>query len=136
MNGHVFQCSEEQTDRMQFKNTKEALQAYVKKTLQHPEDMAPLFATTMATPTLTMPMEPGPNPSRTDKMIYGEKVKQFVKRESFLEGNMSTVHGSRCGLGPVQQGHEGQGQVSEGLPNQDRCKRLPMAFGIHQGCNP
>jgi len=32
MNGNVFQCSEEQNNRMQFKNTKDALQEYVKNT--------------------------------------------------------------------------------------------------------
>jgi hypothetical protein len=92
MNGNVFQCSEEQNNRMQFKNTKDALQEYVKKHLKHAEDLAPLFALTMATPKLTMPTEPGTNPSRTEEMIYTEKVKQFVKRETTLEGNLATIH--------------------------------------------
>ena len=76
MNGHVFQCPEEQTDRMQFKNTKDALQAYVKKLLNFPEDMAPLFGLTITAPTVAMPVEPGPNPNRTQETIYTEKVKQ------------------------------------------------------------
>ena len=52
MNGHVFQCSKEQSDRVQFKNTKETLQAYVKTNLKHAEDLAPLFALTMLEPKL------------------------------------------------------------------------------------
>jgi hypothetical protein len=69
MNGHVFQCSEEQSDRLQFKNTKEDLQAYVKTNLKYAEDLAPLFALTVLEPELTMPQEPGPNPSRTGETI-------------------------------------------------------------------
>ena len=93
MNGHVFQCSEEQKDRMQFKNTRDALQSYTKKTLKHAEDLAPLFALTMSAPTIGLPSEPaGPNPTRTEELIYTEKVKQFIKRESTLQGNLATIH--------------------------------------------
>ena len=74
MNGHVFQCSEEQTDRLQYKTTLEALQSHVKKSLKYPEDMAPLFALTMSEPVIEMPQEPGANPSRTEDMIYMEQV--------------------------------------------------------------
>jgi hypothetical protein len=76
---------------MQFKNTKEALQAYVKTNLKHAEDLAPLFALAMSEPELTMPQEPGPNPSRTAEMIHIEKVKQFLKRKSTLVSNMATI---------------------------------------------
>ena len=92
MNGHIFQCSEEQTDRMQFKNTKDALYAYVKTKLERPDDMAALFAFTMAVPTIAMPPESGPNPNRSEEMVYREKAKQYVKRESILGGNMAYVH--------------------------------------------
>jgi hypothetical protein len=37
---------------MQFKNTREALQAYVKTKLKQAEDLAPLFALTMLEPEL------------------------------------------------------------------------------------
>ena len=79
MNGNFFPCSEEQNNRMQFKNTKDALQAYEKK-LKHAEDLAHLFALTMAAPKLTMPTEPGMNPSQTREMIYTKKVKQYLRR--------------------------------------------------------
>lgn len=77
---------------MQFKNTKDALQAYVKKLPNFPEDMAPLFGLTITTPAVTMPAEPGPNPSRTQETIYNEKIKQYVRRESVLASNQATIH--------------------------------------------
>jgi hypothetical protein len=92
MNGHVFQCSEEQTDRLQYRTTLEALQSYVKKSLKYPEDLAPLFALTMTEPVIDMPQEPGANPSRTEDMIYTEQVKQYVKRESMLTSNKAATH--------------------------------------------
>ena len=89
----TYFSSEEQSNRMQCKNTKEAFQAYVKTNLKHAEDLAPcLFALTISAPELMMPQEPGPNPSRTAEMIYTEKVKQYVKRESTLVSNMATIH--------------------------------------------
>ena len=92
MNGHVFQCYEEQTDRLQYQTTLEALQSHVKKSLKYPEDLAPLFALTMAEPVADMPQEPGANPSQTEDMIYTEQVKQYVKRASLLTSNKAATH--------------------------------------------
>ena len=92
MHGNVFECYEEQTDRRQYAKTLEALESHAKKTSKFAEDLAPLFAETIAEPTLIMPDDPGPNPSRAADMIYGEKVKQYVKKESTLLGNMATLH--------------------------------------------
>ena len=92
MNGNVFECYEEQTDRQQYAKTLEALESNAKKTLKFAEDLAPLFAETMTEPTLTLPDDPGANPSRAADMIYAEKVKQYVKKESTLLSNMATLH--------------------------------------------
>ena len=92
MNGNVFECYNKQTDRRQNAKTLEALEAHVKKTLKFAEDLAALFGETMAEPTLTLPDDPGENPTRVADMIYSEKVKQYVKRESTLLSNMATVH--------------------------------------------
>jgi hypothetical protein len=92
MNGQVFQCYEAQTDRRQYAKTLEALEAHVKKALKFAEDLAPLFAETMSEPAIAMLDDPGPNPGRAHNMIYAEKVKQYVKRESTLLSNMATVH--------------------------------------------
>ena len=40
MNGHVFECYDEQTDRRQFARTSEELHGYVKKNLKFYEDIA------------------------------------------------------------------------------------------------
>jgi len=59
MIGQVFQRSEEQTDRMQFKNTKDELQAYVKKHRKNVVESAPLFALYMSMPQVTMATDQG-----------------------------------------------------------------------------
>ena len=92
MNGHVFQCSEEQTDQLQYKTTLEALQSHVKKSLKYPRDLALLFALTMAEPVIGMPQKPGVNPRQTEEMIYMEQVKQYVKHESQLACNKAATH--------------------------------------------
>ena len=43
MNGNVFECYNEQTDRRQCAKTVEALGNYIKKMLKFSEDLAPLF---------------------------------------------------------------------------------------------
>jgi hypothetical protein len=94
MNGNVFECYEEQTDRRQYAKTLEALESHAKKTLKFAKDLAPLFAETMTEPTLTLPDDPGANPSRAADMIYAEKVKILRK-----EGKHTTQqHGHVCNL--------------------------------------
>ena len=44
MNGNVFECHDEQTDRRQFAKTLDALQGYAKKNLKFYEDLKPLCA--------------------------------------------------------------------------------------------
>ena len=92
MNGHVFQTSEEQPNRMQHKTSVEALESYVKKHLKFAEDLAPLFAFTMDEPEIEMPVEPRANPSRTEDMIYAEQIKQYVKQQAALTSNLAATH--------------------------------------------
>jgi hypothetical protein len=72
MNGHVFQTSEEQPNRVQFKRTMEALEAYAKTKLTFAEDLAPLFATTMGIPVVAMPADVDANATATMIMIQQE----------------------------------------------------------------
>jgi hypothetical protein len=74
MNGHVFQTSEEQPNRVQFKRTMEALEAYAKTKLTFADDLAPLFAFTMGEPEVAMPADIGPNATATMTMIHQERV--------------------------------------------------------------
>ena len=86
MAGKVFQCYEEQTDRMQYTKTMEALETHMKKTMTYPEDLAPLFALTMAEPTLAAPAEPGDDATRTQEVHYAEKFKAICWRSTPQSG--------------------------------------------------
>ena len=92
MNGQVFECYEEQSDRRQYSRTLEALEGYVKKSLKYSEDLATLFADKMEAPTVSMPMDPGKDPSKTAEMIWAEEVKEYVKRTRTLRSNLATIH--------------------------------------------
>ena len=75
MNGNVFECYEEQSDRRQYAKTLEVLDRYVRKTLKYSEDLAPLFADTMAVPMVDMPDDLDDDAGLTMKMIFAEEVK-------------------------------------------------------------
>ena len=92
MNGHVFECYDEQSDRRLYAKMLEALEAHVKKVLKFPEDLAPLFAETMEAPALVKPAEPEQDAGRFAETIYLERMKQFWRPESELLGNMATMH--------------------------------------------
>ena len=70
----------------------EALEGYVKKSLKYSEDLATLFADKMEAPTVSMPMDPGKDPSKTAEMIWAEEVKEYVKRTRTLRSNLATIH--------------------------------------------
>ncbi len=61
MNGHVFECHEEQIDPRQYAKTLEALEGHIRKTMRYPEDMAPFFRENMAAPEIERPEKPGPD---------------------------------------------------------------------------
>ena len=97
MEGHVFECYEEQTDRRQYRKTVEALECYVKKTMKYPEDLAPLFATDSTLPVLAKPPRPLPVPPATvaaedDIEIWKEDLRHLSKRKNVLRGNLSAIH--------------------------------------------
>jgi hypothetical protein len=90
MNGHVFECYEEQSDRRQYAKTVESLERYVKKTFS--DDLSRLFATIPKFPTLVRPPEPAAGYDDTEDFIWHEELKEFVKRKRTLGGNLATVH--------------------------------------------
>jgi hypothetical protein len=92
MTGNVFECYEEQSDRRQYANTLEALDGYVKKTCKFPQDIAPLFAADMQQPVVTKPTSLSATADETDKAIWHERLKAYMKRENELEGNFATVY--------------------------------------------
>mmetsp|Transcript_36995 Transcript_36995/g.52267 ORF Transcript_36995/g.52267 Transcript_36995/m.52267 type:complete len:1117 (-) Transcript_36995:618-3968(-) len=46
----------------------------------------------LSTPTLTLPEEPGPNPTMTERRIWDEKIKLHVKREMVLEEGIQKLY--------------------------------------------
>jgi hypothetical protein len=92
MNGHVFQCYEEQGDRRQYTKTVEALGNHAKKTLNYAEDLAPLFAEEMTAPTIAVPEDPGEGQGRLTEALWTEAVKEYAARIRALRSNMATIH--------------------------------------------
>lgn len=87
MNGHVFECYDEQTDRGQFVRTIEELHGYVKKKLKFYEDISPLFAADMAEPAIKRPEAPAKikvgdvmHMDETDEVVWKEELKAYVQR--------------------------------------------------------
>jgi acetoin utilization deacetylase AcuC-like enzyme len=77
MYGHVFQFSEEQMDRLQFKKTLEALQAHIKKSLKYTEELAPLLAASHNGRAGTHHAKRARSkPTGTEDMMCTEQVKQ------------------------------------------------------------
>ena len=92
MNGNVFECYDEQTDRRQYAKTVEALMGYVKKNLKCAEDLKSLFATDMKTPELEKPAVPDDNTDETDMAIWNEDIKDYAKGKRALRGNLAAIH--------------------------------------------
>jgi hypothetical protein len=91
MNGNVFECFEEQSDRCQYAKTVEALEGYVKKNLNFSDDLSILFAVVSKAPVLVRPPAPAAGADDTDTLIWQEEVKKFVKRKRALAGNLASM---------------------------------------------
>ena len=97
MNGNVFECYDEQSDRRQFTKTVEALEGLVKKTLKNSEDLKPLFATESTLPVLPTPPKPtkgpdGKEPDDADVELWKEEIKALAKQKRVLRSNLSAIH--------------------------------------------
>lgn len=99
MNGHVFECYDEQSDRRQFTKTVKALESHVKKTMKNPEDLASLFAPQPSLPVLTKPPKPlalsgkvDNPPDEGDLEVWKQDLRELSKRKQVLRGNMAAIH--------------------------------------------
>ena len=93
MNGRLFQCYQEHNDRAQYTKTLEQLRIHVtKKTMQYPDDLAPLFAADMAEPKLIMPDDREEGATKSQELWFSEKLKRSVQHEDTLVGNLAAVH--------------------------------------------
>ncbi len=75
----------------------EALKGHLTKTLRYPEDLAALFGDPRVMPTVTPPVEPPLPATITTQIIWGEEVKEFVKRTRQLRSNMASAHATIWG---------------------------------------
>ena len=91
MNGNVFECYEEQSDRRQFSKTIECLDAYTKKTLTYSADLASLFATKMAAPVVEHPVPIEGVLDKFSEIVFAEEAREWVKRNRALLSNLATV---------------------------------------------
>jgi Zinc knuckle len=92
MNGNVFECFDEHSDRRQFAKTVEALQGYCKKNLRFSEDLAGLFADPMVEPRILPPDDPGDNATKLQEALWTEQVKTYSKRIDTLRSNLAATH--------------------------------------------
>jgi hypothetical protein len=76
MNGHVFECFDEQGDRRQYAKTVEALQAYMQNTMRYSEDLKPLFAPAMLLPMVELPVDPGEKPTKLQEGIWNGELSE------------------------------------------------------------
>lgn len=91
MNGHVFECYEEQADRRQYAKTLEALEGHVKKTMKYAEDLSTFFGDEMTAPEIERPEKPGADADEVDEAIWKEELKEHVKQVRVLKGNLATM---------------------------------------------
>jgi hypothetical protein len=92
MNGNVFECYDEQTDRRQYAKTVEALEGHVKKNLKYAEDLSTLFAINPKLPTLKKPAPPGKDADESDTELWKEEIKELAKRKRVLRGNLMAIY--------------------------------------------
>ncbi len=86
MEGFVFECFEETTNRLQFCKTLEQLKRYAGMKCKQPQDMTNLWE--MKTPSIALPTELTQGTDEIKKLILEQLVKSYVERTNVLEGNM------------------------------------------------
>jgi hypothetical protein len=92
MNGHVFECYEEQGDRTQFPRTLEALGEYAAKNLKYPEDLKSMFRETMTAPLLVEPADLPTGAGKREEVIWEASLKTFARRTEELRSNLTTIY--------------------------------------------
>ena len=91
MNGHIFGCTEDRSDRRQYLKTVAALQQFTSK-FPNSADFQCLFKSTPTTPVIPEPALP-PTEGRTEvqDLIFKEEIKQYVAGCSALRSNCVAI---------------------------------------------
>ena len=90
MDGNVFECHDEQSDRRQFAKTVEALKGHVNQTLKNAEDVACLFGIEPKQPSIEKPVLPE-DADEGDRELWREDLKDLNKRRRVLRGNLMAI---------------------------------------------
>ena len=90
MNGHVFQCFNENGISNQFAKTVEALAEYIAKHLKFPGDMSSLTED-LVQPTLTAPVPLRADADELTKLLWKQDVVQYAQRRAYLASNYKAV---------------------------------------------
>jgi hypothetical protein len=93
MNGHVFQCYGEATEKNQFARTMEELDGYIGLHFKHnPADIKKMIKT-MDDTSLAMPKDHEEYATKTEIHIWGKEVDMLVKqRETYNNNNKCALY--------------------------------------------
>ena len=91
MNGHVFQCYGETSNKNQFNRTVEELDGYIGINLKHSEDIKKMVKK-MKDTVITVPTDPKSTATKTELKIWDKTVESYVKRIDMYAENKSTLY--------------------------------------------
>ena len=97
MNGHVFQCHHEQTDRRQYAKTVAALITYCQKTLKNWDAVAPLFKDPITNPKVSWPAALADDATDDEKAYRKGVLEMMPKRQQQLTTSLAHVYGVAWG---------------------------------------
>jgi hypothetical protein len=108
MNGNVFECYDEQSDRRQYAKTVEALMGYVKKNLKCAEDLKSTVCHGDSNADIGEADKARSEARTKPTLRSGTKMCATMQR-----GSVFVRNGSNSGryLGPVQQGYESENEI-------------------------
>ena len=86
MDGNVFECHDEQSDRRQYAKTVEALKGHVNQTLKNAEDLSCQFGIEPRLPTIEKPVLPRDADEGDRELCWKEDLKGLNKRKRVLSG--------------------------------------------------
>ena len=92
MNGHVFQCYGEGTEKNQYTRTVEELEVYVGAHFKHNATDIKRMVRTMADAMFTPPKDLTDKKTKTEVAIWKAKVDMFVKRKDTYQENKCTLY--------------------------------------------
>ncbi len=90
MKGHIYNCSDFKQADIFICTTKEIAE-YVGWTYKYGRD-ARLAVKKLYSPTFTEPINPAADASKTKIRMWEKLIKEYVKRQTYLEENLKTIY--------------------------------------------